>query len=149
MMTGTFDLFHAGHARILKEARKLGDTLYVGVNSDERVRLKKGNLRPIFPIQQRLEILYWNRNVTETIPIPYIRDIDGDSSERGIRLILERWKPHIWVDGAHQSAKKHADLLAEEYRFEYRTLNCEIIHTTQIINKIVEFHQNQENVGEE
>ena len=145
MMTGTFDLFHAGHARILKEARKLGDMLYVGVNSDERVRLKKGNLRPIFPIQQRLEILYWNRNVTEVIPIPYIPDIDGDSSERGIRLILERWQPHIWVDGAHQSAKKHADSLAEEYRFEYRTLNCEIIHTTQIIKKIVEFHQNQGN----
>ena len=139
MMTGTFDLFHAGHARILKEALDLGDVLYVGVNSDERVRLKKGNLRPIFPLQQRLEILYWNRNVTEVIPISYIRDIDDDSSERGIRLLLEKWEPDIWADGAHQSAKKHAERLSKEYGFVYRTLNCELIHTTQIIRKIQEY----------
>lgn len=136
MMTGSFDLFHAGHARILKESRKLGEALYVGINSDERVRLKKGNDRPIYPLQQRLEILYWNRNVSEVIPIAYIPDTDGDSSERGIRMLLERWNPHIWVDGADQSAKKHAERFSKEYGFKYKVLNCELVHTTQIIEKI-------------
>lgn len=141
MMTGTFDLYHAGHARIFKEARRLGDQLFVGVNSDERVRLKKGNLRPIFPLQQRLELLFWNKNVTEAVPIPYIPDIDGDSSERGIRLLLERWEPDIWVDGAHRSAAKHAIPMSEAYGFDYKVLNCELIHTTQIIRKIHNYYR--------
>ena len=141
MMTGTFDLFHAGHVRILKEARKLGDVLYVGVNSDERVRLKKGNLRPIFPIEHRLEILRWHKNVSEAVPIPYIPDIDGDSSVRGIRLLIERWEPDIWVDGAHRSAEKHAIPLSEQYGFAYQVLNCELIHTTYIIRKIYDYYR--------
>lgn len=140
MMTGTFDLYHAGHSRILKEARKLGDELYVGVNQDDRVRLKKGNLRPIYPLQQRLEILHHNQNVTEVIPIAYIPDIDGDSSQRGIRMMIWRWEPHIWVDGAHQSAKHNAEPLCEEYGMKYVVLNCELIHTTQIIDKIREHY---------
>ena len=49
MMTGTFDLFHAGHAKVIEEASKLGDELYIGIGSDERVRLRKGNARPVIP----------------------------------------------------------------------------------------------------
>ena len=137
MMTGTFDLFHAGHARIFKEARRLGSELYIGVNTDSRVRMKKGNERPIFPLQQRMELIYWNRNVTEVMPIAFHPYYDQDS-ERGIRILIERWNPDIWVDGAHKSAKKHGVPLSKEYGFAYKVLNCELVHTTQIIKKIRE-----------
>ena len=140
MITGTFDLFHAGHVRLLKESRKLVDELYIGVNQDARVKMKKGNLRPLFPLQQRLEILHACEYVTEVMPIPYIPSHDGDSSERGIRMLIDRWSPDVWLDGAQQTAAKHGIPLSKEYGFEYRSLNCELIHTTQIIEKIRKYY---------
>jgi len=55
---GCFDLLHIGHVRYLEDAKKLGDRLVVGINSDRSVRgLSKGNSRPIIPDQQRAEII--------------------------------------------------------------------------------------------
>ncbi len=44
---GCFDILHFGHAKYLKEAKRKGDILIVGVNSDSSVRKIKGNRRPI------------------------------------------------------------------------------------------------------
>jgi rfaE bifunctional protein nucleotidyltransferase chain/domain len=44
---GCFDLLHLGHVAYLHEARKLGDALLIGLNSDEAVRKLKGTGRPI------------------------------------------------------------------------------------------------------
>ncbi|MFN3690690.1 MAG: adenylyltransferase/cytidyltransferase family protein, partial [Fimbriimonadales bacterium] len=46
LTNGCFDLLHVGHLRYLQEARRLGDLLVVGVNSDESVRQLKGDSRP-------------------------------------------------------------------------------------------------------
>jgi rfaE bifunctional protein nucleotidyltransferase chain/domain len=54
---GCFDLLHAGHVRLFREARKLGDVLIVALNSDASVRRLKGPGRPIFPLAERFEIL--------------------------------------------------------------------------------------------
>ena len=54
---GCFDLLHVGHIRSLQAARKFGDVLVVGVNSDESVRRLKGQRRPIIPALERVEIL--------------------------------------------------------------------------------------------
>ena len=54
---GVFDLLHPGHVRYLQEARRLGDHLFVGVNSDRSVRGNKGAGRPINPEQERAEVL--------------------------------------------------------------------------------------------
>ena len=54
---GCFDLLHPGHTRYLAEARKLGDVLLVAVNSDASVRALKGPQRPIFPENERAEIV--------------------------------------------------------------------------------------------
>ena len=54
---GCFDLLHAGHVRLFREAKRLGDVLIVGLNSDASVRRLKGPGRPIFPLRERLEIL--------------------------------------------------------------------------------------------
>lgn len=55
---GCFDLMHIGHVRYLQAARRLGDLLVVGVNSDGSVRaLDKGADRPIVPDAQRAEVL--------------------------------------------------------------------------------------------
>jgi rfaE bifunctional protein nucleotidyltransferase chain/domain len=54
---GCFDVVHAGHVSCLRAARRLGDLLVVGVNSDASVRVLKGATRPIFPLVQRLAVL--------------------------------------------------------------------------------------------
>jgi len=55
---GCFDLMHVGHTRYLQEARRLGDLLVVGVNSDASVRsLNKGPDRPIVSDSQRAEVV--------------------------------------------------------------------------------------------
>jgi rfaE bifunctional protein nucleotidyltransferase chain/domain len=54
---GCFDLLHVGHVRYLRAARALGDSLAVGLNSDQSVRRLKGKGRPITAEQDRAEIL--------------------------------------------------------------------------------------------
>lgn len=55
---GVFDILHPGHVRYLAEARRLGDALIVGVNSDRSARAQgKGPDRPIHPEHERAEVL--------------------------------------------------------------------------------------------
>lgn len=54
---GVFDLLHPGHVRYLQEARRLGDRLFIGINSDRSVRGNKGDDRPINPERERAEVL--------------------------------------------------------------------------------------------
>lgn len=54
---GAFDLLHAGHVRYLEAARREGDWLVVGVNSDASVARSKGAGRPIVPAAERSEIV--------------------------------------------------------------------------------------------
>lgn len=52
---GTFDLYHIGHVRILQRLRSLGDSLIVGVSSDEFNQLK--GKKSIFSYDERAEIV--------------------------------------------------------------------------------------------
>jgi D-glycero-beta-D-manno-heptose 1-phosphate adenylyltransferase len=54
---GCFDLLHPGHVRSLETARKLGDVLIVGLNSDASVRQLKGPGRPVVSELERAEII--------------------------------------------------------------------------------------------
>ena len=54
---GCFDILHLGHIRYLSEAKKCGDYLIVGVNSDRSMRAIKGEDRPVIPERARAELL--------------------------------------------------------------------------------------------
>ncbi|MBI9076012.1 MAG: D-glycero-beta-D-manno-heptose 1-phosphate adenylyltransferase [Desulfatibacillum sp.] len=54
---GCFDILHVGHVRYLAEAKRHGDLLAVGLNSDRSVREIKGPKRPIVPEEERAEVL--------------------------------------------------------------------------------------------
>lgn len=54
---GCFDILHQGHIRFLAEAKKFGDCLIVGLNSDSSVRINKGKQRPLMPEGARAELL--------------------------------------------------------------------------------------------
>ncbi|MCB0413894.1 MAG: adenylyltransferase/cytidyltransferase family protein, partial [Bdellovibrionales bacterium] len=63
---GCFDLLHIGHIRYLAEAKKQGDLLIVGINSDTSVKKLKGPERPIQPEMDRAEILSHLKSVDAT-----------------------------------------------------------------------------------
>ncbi len=54
---GCFDLIHIGHIKYLRAAKKLCNILIVAINSDRSVKALKGNKRPLFPQDERAEIL--------------------------------------------------------------------------------------------
>ena len=54
---GCFDLLHPGHLRLLRFAKKQGDLLVVGLNSDRSVRVLKGKSRPVQSQKDRAELL--------------------------------------------------------------------------------------------
>ena len=52
-VNGTFDLLHPGHIALLNYARSLGNYVIVGIDTDDRVREKKGPTRPIYNQEDR------------------------------------------------------------------------------------------------
>lgn len=63
LTSGSFDFFHLGHTLYLEKAREQGDVLIVGVDSDVKIARKKGPNRPLYPQDERLQILVRQRSV--------------------------------------------------------------------------------------
>lgn len=87
---GCFDLLHPGHTRYLADARKFGEILIVAVNSDRSVRALKGDGRPIFPQEERAEIL------AALEAVDYVTIFDDPTP----RTVIARMLPHVLVKGA-------------------------------------------------
>lgn len=86
---GCFDLLHVGHVRYLNSARKLGDLLVVGVNSDRSVKSLKGPTRPIQQENDRAEIIAALGSVDfvvifdEDTPLELIHQVKPDILTKG------------------------------------------------------------------
>jgi D-beta-D-heptose 7-phosphate kinase/D-beta-D-heptose 1-phosphate adenosyltransferase len=65
---GCFDLLHSGHVFLFKQAKNLGDVLVVAVNDDRSIKKIKGSSRPIFSLEERLEILEAIEHIDYLIP---------------------------------------------------------------------------------
>ncbi|HZM94336.1 MAG TPA: bifunctional heptose 7-phosphate kinase/heptose 1-phosphate adenyltransferase [Vicinamibacterales bacterium] len=89
-INGSFDLLHGGHLYILNQARRQGDVLIVGLNSDASVRGYKGPTRPIVPERRRAEMLLALRMVD------YVHIFD----EPNPIAFLEEVRPDVHVNGA-------------------------------------------------
>ena len=91
---GVFDLLHPGHVRYLEQARRLGDLLIVGVNSDRSVRVNKGPGRPLNPDRERAEVLLSLYSVDAAVLF------DEDTPHQLIGTI----QPDVLVKGADWAA---------------------------------------------
>lgn len=86
---GCFDILHVGHARYLREAKRIGHTLVVALNSDSSVRAIKGAKRPIVPEQERaemvasLEVVDYVTIFSETTPLDLIEYLKPDALVKG------------------------------------------------------------------
>jgi D-beta-D-heptose 7-phosphate kinase/D-beta-D-heptose 1-phosphate adenosyltransferase len=107
---GVFDLLHLGHLRYLRQARRLGDLLVVGVNSDESTRQLKGLQRPLVPEAERAELL------AALDCVDYVTIFGERTAETTLALL----RPEVYVKGADyaESANRQQDTLldAEELR---------------------------------
>jgi len=123
-VNGTFDIIHFGHLQLLNYARSLGDSLTVGIDSDERVREKKGVSRPINNVCERQELLLNLKAVdhvyvfnTDSELIDLIKDCDimvKGSDYRGKSVIGETYcKNVIYFDrlNEYSSTKKIQDII--------------------------------------
>jgi D-glycero-beta-D-manno-heptose 1-phosphate adenylyltransferase len=63
LTSGSFDLIHLGHVKYLQRAKEFGGVLVVGVDSDAKIRRRKGEDRPMVPQDERLELLAHQRPV--------------------------------------------------------------------------------------
>jgi D-beta-D-heptose 7-phosphate kinase/D-beta-D-heptose 1-phosphate adenosyltransferase len=90
---GCFDLFHMGHLQLLREAKKLGDVLVVGINSEESVRRIKGEGRPFIPENDRASI------VSALDCVDYVVIFSEDTPLELIKSL----KPDILVKGGDYS----------------------------------------------
>ncbi len=73
---GAYDLVHIGHARYLEAAKNKGDVLIVGVDSDKKIRARKGPERPIVPEAERMEMVL------------HLRPVDV--------VVLKKWNDPQW-----------------------------------------------------
>jgi len=92
---GCFDLLHPGHIHLLQFAKKQGDFLVVGLNSDASVSRLKGKDRPVQNIDKRLKALNG---------LPEVDAIIVFEEDTPIRL-LETIRPQVYVKGADYSAE--------------------------------------------
>ena len=64
---GSFDMINIGHGRYMHRAKAHGDVLIVGVDSDEKIRVRKGPDRPVVPQDERLEMLTHLKSVDHVV----------------------------------------------------------------------------------
>ena len=89
LANGCFDLLHVGHIRYLRGAKALGAKLVVALNSDESVRLVKGEGRPLMPEAERAEILAALSDVDAVVIF----------SEPDVRAIIREIRPDVQAKG--------------------------------------------------
>ena len=125
---GCFDILHVGHLRYLNEAKKQGDILIVGVNSDSSVRQLKGEDRPINNEIDRAEMLSGLKAVDFTVIFEELTPIET----------LEKLKPSIHVKGGDYDKNKLPETATvEKNGGEVRILSfVEGKSTTNIVKKI-------------
>jgi D-beta-D-heptose 7-phosphate kinase / D-beta-D-heptose 1-phosphate adenosyltransferase len=91
MTNGCFDLLHPGHVASLQYARRQGDCLVVGLNSDESVTRLKGEGRPIIGQRGRAQMLAALGCVDYVVLFP----------ETSVAPLVERVRPDVLVKAAH------------------------------------------------
>lgn len=134
---GCFDILHIGHVRNLEAAKRLGDILIIGVNSDSSVRQNKGPLRPIVPARERAELI---------ASLEAVDHVFIFSSKTPFSWI-EKLRPDIHVKSDVDDVKRHPDFLGQKSIVE--KIGGKIIlvphkrgySTSKIIDRIVKLYK--------
>ena len=102
-VNGTFDVLHYGHFKLLEAAAQLGDKLYVAIDTDERIKEKKGDNRPFHNIMERKEMLE---------SIVFVDKVFTFDSDEELTTLIKAIDPDIYVIG---SDYKNKPIVGREY----------------------------------
>ena len=125
---GCFDLFHAGHLEILRQASAMGEVMVVGINSDRSVTRIKGPGRPIVAQSDRVEL------VSALSFVDYVVVFEEDTP----LTLIKEVRPDILVKGEDWKGKEvvgEAIVRARGGRVEF-VRHIGGISTSQLIQKI-------------
>jgi len=123
---GCFDILHRGHVTYLEEARKLGDVLIVGINTDTSVQEIKGGTRPIVSEEERMAVLAALESVDYVVPFA-----EPDPFE-----LISLLRPDCLVKGGDWNEK---DIVGREFVAKSVTVPyVEGASTTRIIETILD-----------
>jgi|TARA_R110002020_G_scaffold110854_2_gene256094 rfaE bifunctional protein nucleotidyltransferase chain/domain len=119
---GCFDVLHVGHIELFKYAKDLGSKLYVGIDSDEKVKRDKGDDRPFNKLSDRIKVLE---------SIRYIDKVISFDSTEGLENLVGEYKPHVLIVG---SDWKDKTVVGEQYAQHVRFFDrIEGYSTTNIL----------------
>jgi D-glycero-beta-D-manno-heptose 1-phosphate adenylyltransferase len=111
LTSGSFDLLHVGHAMYLEQARRFGDFLVVGMDSDEKIRARKGPKRPWVNEDVRAKFLTYQRGVGAV----YVK-----RPERRRWTLIHHLRPDVLV--ATVGTYSHEEVTEIEKQFKCRVI---------------------------
>lgn len=125
---GCFDLVHVGHLRTFNAAKKMGDILIVGINSDRSAKALKGETRPIISEQDRAEL------ISALKPVDYVIIFE----ETDVAHLLETIKPDVYVKGGDYTLENLPEReTIVRFNIEVKFIPLvEGISTTELVNRI-------------
>ncbi|PCJ63278.1 MAG: D-glycero-beta-D-manno-heptose 1-phosphate adenylyltransferase [Planctomycetota bacterium] len=127
-INGCFDLLHPGHLLVLQEAKKQGDVLVVGLNSDESIKRLKGEGRPINDGFSRCMIL------SALMMVDFVFIFKEDDPCEYLRIL----KPDIHVNDASYGEDCIESEILKEYGGKLHLVEkFDTTSTTETINKII------------
>ena len=110
LTTGVFDLFHTAHQEFLKLAKKQGDVLLVGVESDQRVKELKGDDRPIHDFAQRMNNVASLSFVDHVFALPYPFHLHEHHKQ-----LIAQIPPKVFAVSSHSPNKQSKIEIVENY----------------------------------
>ena len=115
LVTGGFDPLHSGHISYFQEAKKLGDKLIVGINSDAWLARKKG--RPFMPSHERSIII---QNLSMVDGCILFNDNDGTAIE-AIKNVKRLWANAtvIFANGGDRTAENIPEMVVPDVEFVF------------------------------
>ena len=126
---GVFDLLHAGHIELLEFARTNGDFLIVGINDDASVKRLKGDERPVYPLEERMEILAAIQFVDFVVPFAQDTPLKLITSLHRVDVLVKGgdYQPHQVV-GRQEVEDAGGKLLLFQFKTD--------ASTTDLVDKI-------------
>ena len=88
-VNGTFDVTHVGHIKLLEQASRLG-TVRVGLDTDERIKEKKGPNRPVNNLDDRIKFMQ---------SIKYVDSVVSFGSNEELENCIKEWDADLMVIG--------------------------------------------------
>ena len=130
---GVFDILHYGHVKYLEDAKRLGNILIVGINTDKSVKKNKGDKRPINDEKSRAAVLAALESV----------DYIFFFNEKDPRDWLSKIKPNIHVKAGDYKLSQiiEKEVVEKNGGKVIITSSEKDYSTTKIINKILDIYK--------